>query len=483
MKIVYFISSLLLMAPSFANCQNLVPNHDFSILEPSTRSDFCNSTVNNSVSFPQWTLQDWDYMQNSLLDGFFGTFHLCRLVGYPRPGDGIHPMPYEGEGYTGLLNGMMGYTNYTRDNISWGYSRLISPLEKDSIYVMEIHVQLMTYHYLLDASPNEIQALFTVDPIPDSVGIPFGANFTPQFDYRDGITDSTKWTKISQSFVADGDEQYLTFGNFTGNFDCIPWNPNDTTGYSATYLDAIYVYKASDTLFTVGLPSDTTLCFGETLTLLPKALGFDLEDTVTTYKWNTGSSDSMLVVSQSGTYEVELTINKRWKQRASIVVDYYPEIPQDLYPNPVLVCDTMNTLIELPYFPEVSYYWNGIRGSETVVFEGTGQVIYEMIHPCWTLKDSVEIILDRCTEELVLPNAISPNGDGLNDCLDLSNVPKPFDIEIYDRWGTLKYQARNYQNDWSPQDLDIGTYGLVIRYIPLGSIAYKQMNTYINIIK
>ena len=71
-------------------------------------------------------------------------------------------------------------------------------------------------------------------------------------------------------------------------------------------------------------------------------------------------------------------------------------------------------------------------------------------------------------ETCVIPEGISPNGDGMNDTFDLSsyNVSK---IEIFNRNGTLVYKKRNYTNEWHGQsdegdELPVGTYFYTMEY-------------------
>ena len=52
--------------------------------------------------------------------------------------------------------------------------------------------------------------------------------------------------------------------------------------------------------------------------------------------------------------------------------------------------------------------------------------------------------------ELFIPNAFSPNGDGINDCweiLGLQNYPGN-KLEVYNRLGIKLYETNNYQGDW-----------------------------------
>jgi gliding motility-associated-like protein len=72
--------------------------------------------------------------------------------------------------------------------------------------------------------------------------------------------------------------------------------------------------------------------------------------------------------------------------------------------------------------------------------------------------------------DLVVPNVITPNGDGRNDVLKLQRIENygPVEITIMDRWGALKYSSDNYQNDWDGKDnsgneLPEETYYYVIR--------------------
>lgn len=75
--------------------------------------------------------------------------------------------------------------------------------------------------------------------------------------------------------------------------------------------------------------------------------------------------------------------------------------------------------------------------------------------------------IDR--QEVFIPKGISPNGDNLNDNLDLEyfHVGK---ISIFNRYGTKVYSKINYKNEWYGQsnngkDLPTGTYFYVIDII------------------
>jgi gliding motility-associated-like protein len=72
-----------------------------------------------------------------------------------------------------------------------------------------------------------------------------------------------------------------------------------------------------------------------------------------------------------------------------------------------------------------------------------------------------------CAPVLVY-NAMSPNGDGINDCFTIKGLEYwPLHrISVFNRWGNLVFRAENYQNDWDGrwqgQLLPDGTYFYVL---------------------
>lgn len=66
-------------------------------------------------------------------------------------------------------------------------------------------------------------------------------------------------------------------------------------------------------------------------------------------------------------------------------------------------------------------------------------------------------------EEIInikIPNAMSPNGDGINDYFKIYNLESYPDNElvVIDRRGKVVYRCKNYQNDWSAEGIPDGVY-------------------------
>jgi gliding motility-associated-like protein len=84
-------------------------------------------------------------------------------------------------------------------------------------------------------------------------------------------------------------------------------------------------------------------------------------------------------------------------------------------------------------------------------YQGIDSFIYAICDPvCQTICDSAVVLIDvQYGERCFIPNALSPNGDGINDellvvCRELFPLMK---IQIYSRWGNLVFQGE--PNGWN----------------------------------
>jgi gliding motility-associated-like protein len=103
-------------------------------------------------------------------------------------------------------------------------------------------------------------------------------------------------------------------------------------------------------------------------------------------------------------------------------------------------------------------------GADTVVYE-----VCDKVGNC--ARDTVFInVTPKNQYNLIIPQAFSPNGDGYNDYFEIigiENYPKNT-FTIYNRWGSLIYQAQGYHNQWDGKngntgaDMPVGTYFMVL---------------------
>jgi len=68
---------------------------------------------------------------------------------------------------------------------------------------------------------------------------------------------------------------------------------------------------------------------------------------------------------------------------------------------------------------------------------------------CGTTSDTVRIVLKDCLT-LTIPNAFSPNGDGVNDVYTIENIQyyPNNNFIVFNRWGNKVFEASPYTNTW-----------------------------------
>ncbi len=102
-------------------------------------------------------------------------------------------------------------------------------------------------------------------------------------------------------------------------------------------------------------------------------------------------------------------------------------------------------------------------------------------------QEEAQIEVEKSLEILCVKKniVITPNGDGRNDFLSL-NCIHPFnnDVEIYDRWGNLVFQAVDYDGSWTGlkrnKQVPDGGYFYIIRVaLPTGKRTFKGSLTII----
>jgi len=108
----------------------------------------------------------------------------------------------------------------------------------------------------------------------------------------------------------------------------------------------------------------------------------------------------------------------------------------------------------------ISYYWSpeisldnhtAINPIATPAQTTIYTVTISDINGC-TKRDTVQIKIVHldCNEPFVyIPNAFTPNGDGMNDIFRLrSKIVKSLLLRVYDRWGELLYETNSLNDGW-----------------------------------
>ena len=122
------------------------------------------------------------------------------------------------------------------------------------------------------------------------------------------------------------------------------------------------------------------------------------------------------------------------------------------------------------------------QNSSTIYYANGVYVVTQIAYDSYGCSDTARaaIRINNVTNEIstLIPNAISPNGDGKNDIWKLEFLailyPKT-EVEIFNRWGESIYQSVGYSAPWDGtykgQNLPVGTYYYVIN---LNDVSIKE---------
>jgi gliding motility-associated-like protein len=99
--------------------------------------------------------------------------------------------------------------------------------------------------------------------------------------------------------------------------------------------------------------------------------------------------------------------------------------------------------------------------------------------------DSTYLKMLEAESPFLVPNAFTPNNDGLNDTfrpiVDYERV-RMFSMVIYNRWGQMVFETSDYSGGWDGKDAPAGVYSWVISYSKNTGIPY-QLKGIVTLIK
>ena len=237
--------------------------------------------------------------------------------------------------------------------------------------------------------------------------------------------------------------------------------------------------------------SGNALCEGQEIVLDAGALPNN-----STIEW---FMDGTLMEGETG---VTLTVTETAFYSAIITVDntdcaYGDDILVEFFQSPVIspVEDAVIKCANEGYTLEVNiensdqlnsltYIWtlDGIdlqTGTENTYYldemnEESGEftvTVFDDITYCWS-STTINVDFYENSYCVDLPQGLSPNGDGFNDCLILDHLEDREDIdkiEVFNRYGTKIYELNEYVDQWCGSDQDgkvvpVGTYFYIIYF-------------------
>ncbi|WP_118951574.1 gliding motility-associated C-terminal domain-containing protein [Taibaiella helva] len=224
-------------------------------------------------------------------------------------------------------------------------------------------------------------------------------------------------------------------------------------------IDTFIVKPGADISFTLG--SDTLICKGDALELKATVPGGN-------YRWQDGSTGESYTVSEGGRYWVAVTA-QGCQANDTVTVDMV-DVRQALGDDIVLcqeeaVHATITLQANAPAGAQI--LWSDGSHAPQLPVADTGVYWVQVTDNTCSGSDTLKITEQICTCVVNMPNAFSPNGDGLNDVLRpviASGCPvRQYIFNIYNRYGSRVYSSADPSGSWDGnysggQLADAGTY-------------------------
>jgi gliding motility-associated-like protein len=173
------------------------------------------------------------------------------------------------------------------------------------------------------------------------------------------------------------------------------------------------------------------------------------------FEWSNGATTAGITGLLPGTYTVIVTDDLSCKDTATATIGIA-----------VIAIDT--TILSLPSCDTTrdgviaiemrggntgfAFVWSDGQDSSVAVnlMAGTYTVTITDANNC-SLIDTTELKPQRiCSDSLIIYDVFSPNSDGKNDLWIIDNLDlfPQNELQIFNRWGSLVYEAKPYLNDW-----------------------------------
>lgn len=121
-----------------------------------------------------------------------------------------------------------------------------------------------------------------------------------------------------------------------------------------------------------------------------------------------------------------------------------------------------------PIVPNAAFVWQDGSRTPNYIVTQAGQYAVQVSTADCSGSDTVVVSYQKCTGEVYIPNAFSPNGDGLNDFFRAPGFLQDFQMQIYNRSGVRLFVSVDMQAGWDGKangiSQPVGAYIYMIRY-------------------
>ena len=203
-----------------------------------------------------------------------------------------------------------------------------------------------------------------------------------------------------------------------------------------------------------------------------------------------GETGVTLAVTETAFYSAIITVdNTDCAYGDDILVEFFQSPVISPVEDEIIKCANEGYTLEVniensDQLNSLTYIWtlDGIdlqTGTENTYYldemnEESGEftvTVFDDVTYCWS-STTINVDFYENSYCVDLPQGLSPNGDGFNDCLILDHLEDREDIdkiEVFNRYGTKIYELNEYVDQWCGSDQDgkvvpVGTYFYIIYF-------------------
>ena len=317
-------------------------------------------------------------------------------------------------------------------------------------------------------------------------------NFNSSFNFTNlCFGDSTNFSLGGTSYINGVTWNFGDVGSGGNNISQL-FNPTHLFSDTGNFIVSVIISAGGitdtliDTLFISHLPfvnlgNDTILCEGEILIL-------DATTSNATYLWQDNSTNPNFIITQQGTYWVQV-INNCENSTDTINVNIN-SLPTINLGNDTTLCQGVILYLDVTA-TNASYLWQDNSTNPTYNITQQGTYWAEVtVNSCNAIAtDSITITIDDCEVILEIPNVFTPNNDGNNDLfIPIKNIGiASMNTRIYNRWGQLIFVSDFLEIGWdcstsSGALVPNGTYFWTVYYTDINGLE-NNLKGYVTILK
>jgi len=327
--------------------------------------------------------------------------------------------------------------------------------------------------YVIIASDGicSISDTSTITTFFDSiVSLPQDTSFCSGRSYMLNATNNT----YSKYLWSTGANTSSIIVNIAGIYSVIA---SDTFGCTAADTVKVFMFNATP----LNIVNDTFFCICNNLII-------DAKDSVyNNYKWNTGETTSKINITQPGKYVVTAT-NGICTTSDSVNVKAN-SLPQLHLTKDTVICfdDIQKVVLDAGKFK--SYYWYPTgETTETIYATIAEQYVVVVTDTNNCINKDTTLVEEKCGSRIYVPNAFTPNGDGINDIFyAFSRSSQSFEMKIYNRWGEQIFSSTDILKGWDGTFQNIpcisDTYVWQINYTLKGATSSQTASGNVQLLK